>query len=302
MNSKKVMIRKGVVEIDGFKLNYRIEGNGIPTLVVGSSMYYPRTFLGSLREHLQLIFIDIKGFVPSPPRELSTNDYELDILLGDIETMRQALGLEQFVIVGHSGLAFLALEYAKAYPDYVSQVVLSGNSPDFSAATAQARIDFFNEQAEPERKAAFAQGMAQLPAKIEAEPDRRFVHMCVCAGPISWYDYGFDATPLWEDVYTNMPIIDYIWGVIFRDIDITQGLETFDKPVFLALGKHDYLTGTPFLWESIRAQFKNFTVTVFEKSAHTPQYEEAALFNQTLINWVETTRSATNSVVAISAS
>lgn len=210
----------------------------------------------------------------------------MDVLLSDIEAVRKALNLERFIVIGHSGHAFLALEYAKTYPNHVSHVVLIGSSPDYSETTAEARRAFFDQDAIPERKAAFEKSMALLPTRIAAQPDRRFVHMCVCAGPISWYDYTFDATSLWEGVYTNMQIIDYVWGDIFRDIDITTGLDTFDKPLFLALGKYDYLTGLPFLWDDVRSQFKNLTVKVFEKSAHTPQLEEPDRFNKALLKWL----------------
>ncbi|MBD2754933.1 alpha/beta fold hydrolase [Spirosoma validum] len=280
------MTKTGNVSIQGFTLRYRIEGEGIPTVVIGDSVYYPKIFSGIIRQYLQLIFIDHRGFVPPPPDHLKNDDVSLNVLLDDIELIRKTLNLNCFIILGHSGHAFMALEYAKKYPQYVSHVVMIGASPDYSAATAQARMDYFEKDATLERKAAFQRNMAQLPAKIEADPERRFVHMCVCAGPISWYDHTFDATPLWEGVYTNMQILDHVWGVVFRDIDITQNLDSFDRPVFLALGKYDYLTGLPFLWDQIKTQFNDLTIQVFNKSAHTPQFEEPDLFNQALINWI----------------
>ncbi|WP_460974408.1 alpha/beta fold hydrolase [Spirosoma knui] len=284
--TNNVMTSSGVIDIQGFNLGYSIEGKGIPALVIGSATYYPRTFLNEIREHLQLIFIDHRGFVRPPSAELTTDDYEIGVLLEDIDAMRAALNVTRCVVIGHSGHAFLALEYAKAYPQHVSQVVMIGASPDYSEATTQARQAFFDQHATPARKSALEKSMALLPARIMAQPDRRFIHMCVCAGPLSWYDYTFDATTLWEGVYTNMQILDYVWGVVFRDIDITKGLDTFDKPVFLALGKYDYLTGLPFLWNDVRPQFQNLTVHVFSKSAHTPQFEEPDRFNKSLLKWL----------------
>lgn len=67
--------------------------------------------------------------------------------------------------------------------------------------------------------------------------------------------------------------------------DITQGLDKFDKPIFLGLGRYDFLA--PYcLWNSIRSKFKNLTVRVFEKSGHTPQYEESTLFDEELLRWL----------------
>ena len=43
----------GIIDAGGFKLRYRIEGAGIPAIVIGSARYYPRVFSQHLREHLR---------------------------------------------------------------------------------------------------------------------------------------------------------------------------------------------------------------------------------------------------------
>jgi proline iminopeptidase len=59
--------KAGVVEVEGAQLGYRVEGDGQPCLVVGSSIYYPRVFSQDLREHLQLVFVDLRHFATSDP-------------------------------------------------------------------------------------------------------------------------------------------------------------------------------------------------------------------------------------------
>jgi hypothetical protein len=54
----------GHVYSSGFKLQYIVEGNGTPTLVVGSSLYYSRMFSNNLRKSLKLAFVDHRGFSP----------------------------------------------------------------------------------------------------------------------------------------------------------------------------------------------------------------------------------------------
>ena len=92
----------------GFKLQYIIEGNGTPTIVVGSSLYYARTFSNNLRNHLKLVFVDHRGFSPHDCK--NTAQFQLDTLVDDIELVRQALGFEQVILIGHSGHAYMALE------------------------------------------------------------------------------------------------------------------------------------------------------------------------------------------------
>jgi len=282
----KLINQSGTVNISGFKLNYRVEGEGIPVLVPGSAVYYPRIFSPGIKKHLQLIHVDHRGFVPPPAEGLDDSVFDLDVIIEDFEKVRAHLKLEDLIVMGHSGHAFMALEYAKKYPEYVTGVVMIGVTPDYSQATHKAADNFFEQVASPERKKAFEKGMANLKDMIAADPEKRFVSFCLAAAAKSWFDHDFHAAPLWEDLYTNMQAIDHIWGVVFRDIDIMEGLEELDKPVLLMLGKYDFLTGPTELWDDVKDHFKNITIKIFEKSAHCPMYEEAELFDKELLNWV----------------
>jgi hypothetical protein len=57
---------EGTVPAGPFRLRYRIEGEGRPAIVVGSSVYYPRVFSAGLRRRLRLVFLDHRGFALSP--------------------------------------------------------------------------------------------------------------------------------------------------------------------------------------------------------------------------------------------
>ena len=81
-------------------------------------------------------------------------------------------------------------------------------------------------------------------------------------------------------------MFDYVWGELFRDIDITRGLDLFDRPVFMALGRYDFLVAPPSSWEPIENRFSDLTIRVFENSGHTPQYEEPDLFDKEVLAWM----------------
>lgn len=285
----------GTVEVDGFKLQYNIEGSGIPALVVGSSLYYSRVFSQNLRKHLRFVFMDHRGFVPAPG-PVNNTAFALDVLINDIELVRQALGLECMIIIGHSGHGYMALEYAKKYPEHVSHVVLLSLGPDQSAESHKAAEQYWQDSVWPERKAFLEENLQYLPKEIQAQPDRRFITYMLRTGARSWYNFRFDATPLWEGIYTNLHMFDYVWGVVFRDIDITKGLENFDKPVFLGLGRYDFLVAPPDSWNPIRPKFKDLIVRVFERSGHTPQYEEPELFDAEFLKWLSAYQDVTTIV------
>ncbi|MGR6130276.1 alpha/beta fold hydrolase [Paenibacillus sp. SER-28] len=270
---------------DGFELKYAIRGNGRPILVIGSSVYYPRLFSDHLYKKFQFIFLDHRGFAKLT-RALKPEDYTLDKVINDIETARQCLHLNEFIILGHSGHAFMALEYAKQYPDYVQKVVLLNSAPTNSQERQRQSFSFFNETASSERKERFEKDIVLLEEDIKRDPDRRFVHMCIRMGAQSFYDYAYDAAYTWNDVYTNMPIIDYLWGEVFGNMNLIQSLADIHKSVFIGLGRYDYLVAPVSLWDRVDDTYENVKKVVFEYSGHNPMFEEPHCFHQTLAEWI----------------
>jgi proline iminopeptidase len=278
------MSLRGHVYSSGFKLQYIVEGNGTPTIVVGSSLYYSRTFSNNLRNSLKLVFVDHRGF--SPPYDCKDiSQYQLDTLVDDIELVRKELGFDKIIVIGHSGHAFMALEYAKKYPANVSHVVMMCVGPNLSHEGHEAAQRYLNDSVCPERKAALAQNLTRLPQEIEAAPEKAFITYCLLMGPKSWFDYNYDATKLWEGVEVNMAMFDYVWGEVFRDIDITENLDKLQAPVFLALGRYDYLVPPPYMWEGVRDKFSNLTIRIFEKSSHAPQFANGTLLSYRVALW-----------------
>jgi proline iminopeptidase len=212
--------------------------------------------------------------------------YQLDLLVDDIELVRKELGFDKIIVIGHSGHAFMALEYAKKYPANVSHVVMMCVGPSYSHEGHLASLRYLNDSVCPERKAALAKNLARLPQEISAAPEKAFITYCLLMGPKSWFDYNYDATELWEGVEVNMAMFDYVWGEVFRDIDITENLDKLLSPVFLALGRYDYFVPPAYLWEGVRDKFSNLTIRIFEKSSHAPHFEEPELFDKELIEWL----------------
>ena len=56
------MAESGFLEIDDTALRIVCDGTGVPVLVLGSSIYYPRTFTDSLRKRCRLICAELRYF------------------------------------------------------------------------------------------------------------------------------------------------------------------------------------------------------------------------------------------------
>jgi proline iminopeptidase len=279
---------QGRISVGAFQLPYRIEGEGHPTIVIGSSLYYPRAFSQDLRDSLRLVFMDHRGFAPSPG-PVDNSEFELDRLVDDVEELRRELGLGQVAVVGHSGHGFMALEYGKKYPEHTSHVVMIGISPILGPGMLEEAEANWNAIASPDRIAAEKENMLTVSDEELAAlpPDQGFIRGYVRNAARVWHDPRFDCTPLWEGVTINMDMFNYVWGELFAAIDVTEGLDALERPVFMALGRHDFIVAPPSSWDPIRHHFKDLTTVVFEQSGHTPQFEEPERFDRELLRWMK---------------
>ena len=276
----------GTVCVDGATLRYVIEGYGVPALVIGSSIYYPRTFSQQLREALCLAFMDVRHFAETSTSH-SPGIITLDTYTDDIERVRSEIGFERAAVIGHSHHGNLALEYAKRYPEKVSHVVLIGSPPCNVERTIQAGIDYWSAYATEERKAVLQDNWRALRAEsIETlPPEAALVAEYVANGPKYWFDTSFNASSLWQGVPVNMDLIQMFRG-FFTDYELSWNPAQMRAPVLVVMGRHDYVV-PHLLWEVARPKLGNLTYHLLEQSGHTPQLEEPKLFDRVLLEWIQ---------------
>ena len=272
----------GSITIEGTELKYIIKGEGEPFVMLG----FPEYFSENLEAHFQLFFFDTRttaeNYSPIKPEE-----YTIETLLRDIDTLRSAAGLQNFIIGGHSILGIVAYEYAKRYPEHVSHVVMIGTPSTYATDEFRnAGREYWNT-ASPERKALFKEKQKQLSGTLDQlSPRETLVKSVVSESPKRWHDPNFDDTPILEKVSYNMDFVGHLYGRLFSDYHMFDPNEEPTIPVFVAAGKSDYVC-PPMLWIGKYDHLANLTVSVFDKSGHTPQYEQSELFKERLINWVK---------------
>ncbi len=276
------MSTEKIIELNrnNFCLKASIDGNGPVAIVIGGHKYYPLTFSENLKSKLQLVCADTRGFVPASENH-TESDFTIDKLVQDIEAMRLSLGADRIILIGHSIHAFMAMEYARAFPDRVSHLVLIASSPITGPEIYKKADRYFEESVCLERKAALQITMQRL----NESGDQSFVARLLSFGPRIWYDENFDASKLWEGVEINSVGAGIIWGSMFADYDLSSALKAIKCPIFLALGRYDYFN-PPHLWEKYREHASDITIRIFEKSGHTPQLEESNNFDEELIRWL----------------
>lgn len=272
-----------IVAADGTKLRYVVEGSGIPCVVVNGS-HYQRVFSKDLRRHLKLIFLDFRhSYEADAGAKLDT--ITLDTLFDDIEQVREALGFDQIAVMGHSLPSLIALEYARKYPEHTSHLILIG-APPFMIPPKESQA-FWESDASEARKLADKRNLERITDEDlkKALPGKAWKLHFVRNGARYWYDPSFDSSWMLEGIAPNMNFMPHVAG-FFRDYDIGKRTPRATTPVFLALGRYDYLV--PYhTWDGRKDFFPNLSYNLFEKSGHYPMFEEPALFEKKLIKWMK---------------
>lgn len=65
-----------------------------------------------------------------------------------------------------------------------------------------------------------------------------------------------------------------------------KDLDAAGLPLLLVYGRFEFLVAPVYSWDPVRPKFKNLTIRIFEKSVHSPQYEQPDLFDPELLNWL----------------
>jgi proline iminopeptidase len=107
--------------------------------------------------------------------------WELDRFVGEVEQVRQALGLERdsFVLYGQSWGGLLAIEYALAYPVNLKGLVISNMMSDVPAYNAYARdvlMPAMDQDALMEIEALESAGEIEDPRYMELLNEHHYVH------------------------------------------------------------------------------------------------------------------------------
>ena len=285
LNPNLVQQTSGDVQVGKSTLHYVVEGQGAPCLVIGSSIYYPRTFSKNLRQHLKLIFVDMPWFAPKTSIK-DPSEYSMDSLVGDIDTIRQKLKLGRPILVGHSIHGSIAYEYTKRHPYNVSRLVMIGAPVLITGDRYEASAAAAWKTASKDRQKLQGEIWRKLPdfsKHPELQPD---VENYLAMAPKYWYNPRYDARWIWAGMTINADLLHHLYSNIFKNYDMFAKSRAVPVPTFVATGRYDYVIPCE-QWLTHRT-IPNLTVSLFEYSGHTPQLEEPKLFDGRLLQWLET--------------
>jgi proline iminopeptidase len=130
-------------QVRGVRLWYKVAGHPIPGQAPvlylhggpGYNSYsFEKTIGAQLEQHMQMVYLDQRGSGRSDTA--ADGDYSVAAIVEDVEAMRRALNVPQFVLMGHSFGGMIALEFAAKYNEHVQSLIILDGIADMPAVTA----------------------------------------------------------------------------------------------------------------------------------------------------------------------
>ncbi|KJY93853.1 2-succinyl-6-hydroxy-2,4-cyclohexadiene-1-carboxylate synthase [Vibrio neptunius] len=273
------------IQADGFRLKVIEQGQGPTLLIIGSADYYYRIMPNDIYQHFYCVFIDHRGFAHCE-RPVHLHDVSLEQISKDVERACSQLDIEPCWVMGHSGHAYMALDFAYRFPTRVKGCALIGAAPSLSEEMRTLQMANWQRHACQDRKTAFEKSIALLAGDIQLEPDRKFAHLCRRLGPMRWFNPNFDELPLWQDIPMHTALLDKLWGNDFAHLDISTYTQSIVVPVLALGGLQDFSIAPLSAWSDIHLPFPNINLVSLPECGHTPMLEQPDDFISILRDFV----------------
>ena len=288
-SGKLAPVREGFIDVEGGRVWYRVVGRGpkTPLLVLhggpGVPHYYLKPLAG-LADERPVIFYDQLGAGKSD-RPTDTTLWRFDRFVNEITRVREALGLKEIHLYGHSWGCELAVAYLMTKPAGVRSVILAG--PALSPSRFRHDRDslmhtlpdsIYSVMVRHERD-----GTLDAPEYLQA---LRMFYEHFHARRLPW------SADLDSAVASINPIIDRYIGIGRSDTtdDPSERLREIHVPTLFTVGRFDWAPtlATAKYYQSL---VPGSRVVVLEKSGHLTMHDEPAKNNDVIREFLRSVES-----------
>jgi proline iminopeptidase len=208
----------------------------------GSGAYWLEYFSGDILENkFRMIYVDQRGV--SRSESPANQDFSIDRMIKDFEEIREALGIEKWLTLGHSFGGILQMAYAEAYPDPLLGMIMINCTVDLNSAVNNIMdfgikelnitdtADYYDTAANKIEKASTLIGQMIDKGvfwKVHYSEEENFHKMAEVMSSIKGWNYDFSRRAL--------GIADYFkdYGPVTEEINV---------PVLFFYGKNDHAIG-----------------------------------------------------------
>ena len=258
------------------QIYFKTFGEGIPILIINGGPGMNSEGFASLALELSdqnmTILYDQRGTGKSMLDKISSSTITMKLMANDIEIIRDHLGIDKWIVLGHSFGGMMASYYASKYSDHTLGLVLSSSGGldlellqtlNIQARLSQIERDSLNywsnqiQRGDTSYSARLKRGMYLAPA----------------------YLYAKEFVPLVAHRLTQGNLT--INGLVFRDLqriryDVKDELRSYDKPVLIIQGAHDIIPIE--ISETAHSVFSDSQLIILKNSGHYGWLEEKEVY------------------------
>lgn len=229
------------IKIANGNIHYRVFGKGNPILIInggpGMNCEGFASLAALLADSNMVIIYDQRGTGESKLIRVDSTTVTMDLMVGDIETIRTKLNIKEWTVLGHSFGGILAQYYTSKCNDNVKGLILSSSGGINLKPFGYIRANIYSKLSKIERDS-----IAIYSAIIE-KGDTSFYYKYQRAKILaSAYVYDKKFVPqLAKRLTQGNPIItDLVYKDLFKkNYDCTSSLKNFNKPVLIIQGRQD---------------------------------------------------------------
>ncbi|GAF79104.1 unnamed protein product, partial [marine sediment metagenome] len=125
-------LKKGYADVKNGKLYYEEEGKGIPIVLInggpGGTHHSFHPYFSQLKDVARVIYYDQRGTGKSS-KDDTGKTYTIKQAVEDLESLRKALKIDKWAVLGWSYGGLLAQCYALTYPNRCTAIILGTSDP-----------------------------------------------------------------------------------------------------------------------------------------------------------------------------
>ena len=259
---------EGIIKNGEANIHYRTFGKGLPILIInGGPGMNSDGFAGlaaQLGKDYETIIYDQRGTGKSTVENPDSTNITMKLMVEDIETLRNHLNIDSWILLGHSFGGMLASYYATFYPEHIKGMILSSSGGIDLGLLNNVGNNINSKLTKKELDEVKYWG-----EKIDNGDTSHYAKLQRGKALANAYVYNKKNIPaIAERLTQSKPLItDLVWEDLQRiKFDCSEKLSSFDKPVLIIQGKQDIVS------ESIAKKehqvLKNSKLVLLDKCVH----------------------------------
>jgi proline iminopeptidase len=267
---------EGFINTDNGVIHYKKYGNGEPLLIINGGPGLDCNGFTPLAELLSdkymTILFDQRGTGLSKLNQTDSTTVTMDLMVKDMETIRNYFKISKWFILGHSFGGWMAEYYASHYPDAIKAMILSSTGGiDLSI------LDYFNSNLQMRLSQVERDSLYYWSNKIKQGDTTYNARYNKGKYLASAYLYNKDFVPKLAQrlAFGGYPqITELVYKDLFKiGFDCKKTLQNFSKPVLIIQGRQD-ITGDGIAYEAHKI-LKNSTIVFINNSCHYSWWEQS---------------------------